>query len=197
MARRVFFSFHYQPDVHRAHVVRNSWVAKADRQDAGFFDASVFESKQRTSEEALKRFLAEGLGGSSVTCTLAGTQTAWRRWVRYEVLRSFVDGRGLLNIAIHGIANLQKQIASPGANPLSCLGAEIRNGTLFFKENDGTKWIWAKDLRSMQLKDVVYNLGGCTNFTFDQLFPSYNWLSDSGYQNLSSWVEAAAKFAGR
>lgn len=60
MARRVFFSFHYQPDVHRAHVVRNSWVTKADRENAGFFDASVFESRKRTSDDALKGFCRRG-----------------------------------------------------------------------------------------------------------------------------------------
>ena len=38
MARRVFFSFHYERDHWRANVVRNSWVTK-DRESAGFFDA--------------------------------------------------------------------------------------------------------------------------------------------------------------
>jgi hypothetical protein len=197
MARRVFFSFHYQPDVHRAHVVRNSWVTKADRDDAGFFDASVFESKKRTSDDALKRFLREGLSGSSVTCVLTGNQTAWRPWVRYEVLRSFVDGRGLLNVAIHGIANLQKQIAVAGINPLSCLGGEIRDGILFFKEYDGSKWVWSPDVKSMPIKEVVYKLGDRTNFTFDEIFASYDWVVNRGYENLSSWVEVAAQAAKR
>ena len=197
MARRVFFSFHYKPDVQRAHVVRNSWVTKADRQDAGFFDASVFESKQRTSDDVLKRFLNEGLSGSSVTCVLSGSQTAWRRWVRFELLRSFADGRGILNIAIHGIANLQSQTGSAGANPLSCLGGEIKEGTLLFKEYDGSKWIWSPDVKSMLAKDVVYSLGGRSNFTFDQIFPSYNWVANRGYDNFSAWAESAAKVAGR
>ena len=197
MARRAFFSFHSQPDVHRAQVVRNSWVTKSDREDAGFFDASVFESKKRTSDDALKRFLVDGMKGSSVTCVLTGNQTASRRWVRFEILRSFLDGRGLLNVAVHGIANLQKQTAVAGSNPLSHLGAEVKNDTLFFKEHDGTKWVWASDVKSMPVKDVVYSLGRQTDFTFDRLFPSYNWVSDRGYDNLSSWLEAAAKAAGR
>ena len=66
MVRRVFFSFHYERDVQRAHVVRNSWVTKPDREEAGFFDSSVFEGKKKTSDDALKRFLNEGLRGSSV-----------------------------------------------------------------------------------------------------------------------------------
>jgi hypothetical protein len=193
----VFFSFHYQPDVHRAHVVRNSWVTKADRQEAGFFDASVFESKKRTSDDMLKRFLNDGLGGSSVTCALTGNQTAWRRWVRYELLRSFVDGRGIMNIAVHGIANLQQQKATAGANPLACIGGEVRGGMLFFKELTGAKWVWSTDIPKMPLKDVVYELGERSDFTFSALFKTYDWTLDRGYGNLSDWVEAAARAAGR
>jgi hypothetical protein len=111
MARRVFFSFHYQRDVQRAQVVRQSWVMQPDRETAGFFDSSVFESKQRTSDDALKSFLNDGLKNCSVDCVLAGNQTAWRRWVRYELLRSFVDGKGIFGISIHSIPNFQsKQI---------------------------------------------------------------------------------------
>ena len=61
MVRRVFFSFHYERDVQRGHVVRNSWVTKPNWEEAGFFDSSVFEGKKKTSDDALKRFLNEGL----------------------------------------------------------------------------------------------------------------------------------------
>jgi hypothetical protein len=94
MARRVFFPFHYAKDVQRAHVVRNSWVTKPDREEAGFFDSSVFEASKRNGDAALKRFLDEGLKGSSVTAVLFGADTVWRRWVRYEILRSFLEGKG-------------------------------------------------------------------------------------------------------
>ena len=47
MARRVFFSFHYERDVWRANVVRKSWVTKPDRKTAGFIDAAEFEKIQR------------------------------------------------------------------------------------------------------------------------------------------------------
>ncbi|NJK91960.1 MAG: hypothetical protein HC904_09110 [Blastochloris sp.] len=74
MARKAFFSFHYGKDVSRAHVVRNSWVTKEDREDAGFFDASVFESKKRTSDEILKAFLTEGLERN-----VGNMSSHWRR----------------------------------------------------------------------------------------------------------------------
>jgi len=43
MVRRVFFSFHYERDIWRANIVRNSWVTKPDREAAGFVDATVWE----------------------------------------------------------------------------------------------------------------------------------------------------------
>lgn len=33
--------------------------------------------------------------------------------------------------------------------------------------------------------------------TLDRLYPTYDWVSGNGYQNLSAWVEAAAQAAGR
>lgn len=39
MARRVFFSFHYDRDIVRVSQVRNSWVTR-DREAAGFWDAA-------------------------------------------------------------------------------------------------------------------------------------------------------------
>ena len=197
MARRVFFSFHYDRDVHRAHIVRNSWVTQPTREDAGFFDSSVFESKKRTSDDALKRFLNDGLVGSSVTCVLIGNQTAWRRWVRYELLRSFVEGKGLLGIYIHSIGRFNEGADIQGSDPFSLLGFEVRDQTLFFKEWDGRQWIWSPDLSSMPLREVRYQLGGSTDGTFDQYFPLYDWSAGNGYNNLSSWVEAAAANAGR
>lgn len=200
MARRVFFSFHYQRDVNRAMVARNSWVTKPDRGDAGFFDSSVFESKQRTSPEALRRFLDQGLVGCSVTCVLVGNQTAWRRWVRYEILRSFVDGKGLLAVSIHGIRDMRTRLTdSPGTNPLSCLGFSVEGSVLRFTEWDGQsrQWVWARDLGSMPLAEVCYPLGRMTAGNFAQLFPSYDYVANDGANQLGRWIESAAASAGR
>ena len=51
MARRTFFSFHYDLDVSRAQVVKNSWVAKPNREQAGFFDGSVIENRRRQGDK--------------------------------------------------------------------------------------------------------------------------------------------------
>ncbi len=66
MARRVFFSFHYERDIWRANVVRKSWITK-DRIDAGFFDASLWEEAKTKGKEALKKLVRDGLKNTSVT----------------------------------------------------------------------------------------------------------------------------------
>jgi hypothetical protein len=200
MARRTFFSFHYKPDVSRAWVVRNSWVTKiaqGEREDAGFFDSSVFEAKQRENDKVLKRFLREGLGNTTVTCVLVGEQTSLRRWVRYEIFRSFIRGNGLLAIRIHSIPNLNKATSEVGTNPFDCIAFWIDDDRIRFKEYFTTGWGAAKDVESMSLADVAFDLGNMDNHTLACLFPIYDWDADDGYKNLGEWIESAAAFAGR
>src|ERR1035437_8513156 len=71
MAKRVFFSFHYQDVIDfRANVVRQHWLTKPDRESAGFFDASIWGSATRSGDPAVKRLINSGLDGTSVTCVL-------------------------------------------------------------------------------------------------------------------------------
>ena len=200
MARRTFFSFHYKADVTRAWVVRNSWVTKVaqgERDDAGFFDSSVFEAAQRESDDVLKRFLREGLKNTAVTCVLVGSETGLRRWVRYEILQSFIRGNGLLAIRIHSIPGFEKLTASVGFNPFESLAFAVDGDVVHFKEYMTTGWHSPGDVGSMQLGDVVYRLGGRTNHTLGNLFPIYEWDTGNGYKNLGNWIESAAGQAGR
>ena len=199
MARRTFFSFHYKPDVTRAWVVRNSWVTKVaqgEREDAGFFDSSVFEAKQRESDDVLKRFLLEGLKNSTVTCVLVGAETTLRRWVRYEIMCNFVRNNGLLAIRIHSIADLGQKTCASGSNPFGDLAFVVENNRLLFKEYMSTGWQPARDVGSMPLNDVACDLGNRTNHTLSNLFPIYDWDIDEGFEHLGMWIEVAACQAG-
>jgi len=102
MARRVFFSFHYERDIWRANVVRNSWVTQ-DREAAGFWDASLWEEAKKQGDEAIKRMINRGLENTSVTAVLIRSETASREWVQYEIKRSYERLNGLLGIFIDGI----------------------------------------------------------------------------------------------
>lgn len=196
-SRRTFFSFHYQNDVTRAHVVRNSWVTKEDREEAGFFDASIFESKKRAGEDTLRKFITEGLNGTTVTCILIGSETALRPWVRYEIVRSFQCSNGIFGIRIHNIKNFEKQAGIAGENPFDHLAYNVVDGRVYWQEKNNGRWSSYDKVPSMALSEVPYDLKRQHHHTFSCRFPIYDWVNDNGYQNLGTWVESAANYAGK
>jgi hypothetical protein len=100
MARRVFFSFHYDGDIWRANQVRNcNVVAGADL--AGFFDHSEYEEAKRTKEAGIRRMILKHLENTTVTVVLIGKETSNRPWVKYEIEQSITRKNGLLGIHIH------------------------------------------------------------------------------------------------
>ena len=162
MARRVFFSFHYERDIWRANVVRNSWVTQ-DREAAGFWDASLWEEAKKRGNEAIKRMIDKGLEGTSVTVVLIGAETTKREWVQYEIKESHNRSNGLLGVYIHNIKDRYGYTDSKGDNPFG----------RFYIERNGRR---------------VY---------FSEIYPTYDWVNDNGYNNFGDWIEQEAKRAGR
>jgi hypothetical protein len=117
MARRVFFSFHYERDVRRVVQVRNSWVLRPEGEAQPFYDKAEFENAQRRSG-GIQQWIEEQLKGTSVTVVLFGAETYDREWVRYEVRRSHELGKGILAIDIHNVKDPQRGVDIPGRNPL-------------------------------------------------------------------------------
>lgn len=116
MARRVFFSIHYEIDIWRASIVRNSHVIEGTAA-AGFQDGSLWEEAKRKGDEALKRLIKAGLEGTTVTAVLIGAETASRPWVDYEIEQSLKRGNGLLGIHIDQIKDQKGQTSRRGAIP--------------------------------------------------------------------------------
>jgi len=118
MARRVFFSFHYERDVWRASVVRNSWLTKPDRESAGFFDAGIWEEAKKKGDAAIKKMIDDALVGTSVTAVLIGAETSTRTYVKYEIDQSIAKGKGLLGIRIHNVKDTSGRTDGWGSSPL-------------------------------------------------------------------------------
>lgn len=104
MARRVFFSFHFDRDIWRANQVRNCNVT-AGADAAGFFDHSEYEEAKNKGAEGIRRMIKKHLAGTSVTVVLIGKETADRPWVKEEIRRSIEQNNGLLGIYIHHLKN--------------------------------------------------------------------------------------------
>lgn len=119
MARRVFFSFHFERDIWRVGQVRNCWLTKPDRESAGFWDAVKWEEAKRQGDDAIKRWINNSLNNTSVTVVLIGAETANRQWVTYEIQRSFAVGNGMLGIYIHNMKDKNGLTDTKGANPFA------------------------------------------------------------------------------
>lgn len=105
MARRAYFAFHYERDIFRVNVVRNSNVVLGTT-DAGFFDKSEYEEVKRKNPEEIARRLREKMKGTSVTVVLIGRETAQRPWVKWEIQQSIANKNGLLGVYIHHVSSL-------------------------------------------------------------------------------------------
>ncbi len=193
MAKRVFFSFHYDDVVNfRANVVRNHWRFKLNRGDAGFFDASIWESSKRSGDESLKRLINAELDRTSVTCVLIGSHTWQRPWVRYELLKSFQRENKLVAVHINSIRGKDRQIKAYGQNPLDYVGVEV--------STDG-KWATLLEHTSIGWKPFTkiggtgrYRVNAARRFwgrgyKLSHFAPNpYCWMLHSGYQNFARWV---------
>lgn len=117
MARKVFFSFHYDNDVWRVGVVRNSHVvAKFDKPP--FYDKAEWESIKRQGDQAVKNWIDAQLKGTSVTVVLLGANTGSRRWVKYEVEESIRQGKGIIAVDISKIKDRNGNTSNRGSNPV-------------------------------------------------------------------------------
>lgn len=192
MAKRVFFSFHYKDVAElRANVVRNSWLAKPDRQTAGFFDASIWEEAKKESVLALKRLINDGVHGTSNTCVLIGSETYARPWVRYEIFKSLLRGNHLLAVHINSIKGKDQLTKPLGPNPFDYLAVKYAaNGTtgelLEWKES-----IWVPytqiDGKALHALNAPAGFAGKA-VKLKDLYKTYDWMANDGYNNLSNWL---------
>lgn len=98
MARRVFFSFHYQRDIWRVNQIRNIPNVTGCAA-AGFQDASLWEEAK--AKGGIERLIDNGLENTSVTVVCVGAKTAGRKYINYEIDQSLARGNGLVGIQIH------------------------------------------------------------------------------------------------
>jgi len=144
MARRVFFSFHYERDIWRASQIRNSWVTKPDRESAGFWDAASWEEVKRKGEYAIKRWIDNQLNGTSVTVVLIGAETSERKYVGYEIQKSYQMGNGMLGIYIHNMKDQYRRTDYKGKNPFDNWYI-TRNGQKIYLSSFYRTYDWVYD----------------------------------------------------
>ena len=76
MARRVFFSFHYQRDIWRVNQIR-SIPNVTGCSAAGFQDASIWEDAKKKGDDAIKKLIRDGLKKHIRHGRLRGGKDRW------------------------------------------------------------------------------------------------------------------------
>lgn len=191
MAKRVFFSFHYQDVIDfRANVVRNHWMTKPNRENAGFFDASVWEKAKKESDIALKKLINGAISGTSVTAVLIGSNTYQRQWVHYEIFKTLAKGNKLISVHINGIKDKSQNTKLNGPNPFDNLGYYVEKDgkkiSPIYKKNG--KWTYFSLYPGYSMSPAWKNYREkCVSLT--QLgYKTYDWVKNDGYNNFSTWV---------
>ena len=194
MAKRVFFSFHYQDVIDfRANVVRNHWRTKLNRESSGYFDASVWESARKTGEESLKRLINNALKNTSVTCVLIGTETHARPWVRYEIMKSLRMGKWICGVHINSIKGKDGRVKTLGKNPFEDLmiSYSTRGQMAQLQERSGSGWRTFDKIERgnvFPVAQVPRKFHG-RRVQLSELFPVYDWGQNDGYNKFPSWID--------
>ena len=115
MARRVFYSFHYKPDSWRAAMVRQIGAISGNEpvSDNGW------ETIKKSGSAAIERWITNEMKGRSCTVVLVGARTAGRRWIKYEIAKSWSDGMGVVGIRINGLKDAKGVTSKEGINPFT------------------------------------------------------------------------------
>lgn len=204
--RKVYFSFHFD-DVMRVNNVRNAW--KIDHPDApemrSFYDSSLWERRQLESPESLKRLIRDGVEHTSAVCVLVGSETWYRRWVRYEIARAVIDGRGLLAVHLNNIRHHVRLQPDPwGPNPLEYIAVgKVRPNVwaapkYYLFEWNGQMWVPYQDYTDAvnlprYLADPAE--GGLTALSAGTVI--YDYINHEGHKNIGAWIDQAAQTVGR
>lgn len=213
--RKAFFSFHFD-DIMRVNNVRNAWkITHPDSSlNRSFYDSSLWEARKLVGPEGIKQLIRSGVLRTSAVCILAGSMTWDRRWVRYEIARAIIDGRGLLTVHLNGINHHQTKSPNPrGRNPLAHMGiAKLQPNKRLPPQYylcemnlvpDGYGGAIEEWSRYSDYTLPVKKPAWLTDPSVDEVMPlsvdaaEYDYEQDHGHRNIGSWIDLAAKQAGR
>jgi len=166
MARKVFFSFHYVLDNWRAGQVRNIGVVEGN---APVSD-NDWEEVKKGGDKAIQDWIDNQIKGKSCTVILIGEKTAGRKWIKYEIEKSWNSNKGVVGIYIHNLKDKDGNQSTKGKNPFDDFTITV----------DGKK---------KSLSDVVK--------AYDPPYKTSTYVYDHIKENLEKWVEEAIEIRNK
>ncbi len=76
-----------------------------------------WEEVLRKNDYEVKKWIDKHLEGRSCTIVLIGEKTASRKWVKYEIKRSWDLGKGVIGIYIHNLEDQDGNKSKKGTSP--------------------------------------------------------------------------------
>ena len=117
MARKAFYSFHYDADNWRAAQVRSMGVIEGNEPCSD----NDWESVKRGGDAAIEKWIASQLDGRSCAVVLVGSGTAGRKWVTHEIKEAWNSGKGVVGVHIHNLKDRHQAQSLKGGNPFDYL----------------------------------------------------------------------------
>ena len=117
VARRVFFSFHFDNDYWRTQQVRNMGALEGQP----LCTPNAWEEVKRKGKASIEKWIADNMYGKSCVVVLVGSQTASRPWVIHEIIKAWDDKRGVLGIRVDRLLDRNGQTSAQGANPFDSI----------------------------------------------------------------------------
>ena len=117
MARQVFYSFHYDNDNWRASQVRNIGIVEGNRPAPD----NDWESIKKGGDKPIQKWIDDQMHYRSCTVVLVGSATAGRKWINYEIEKSWKDKMGVVGINIHGLKDQNQKQSYLGNNPFQSI----------------------------------------------------------------------------
>ena len=176
-----------------------------------FFDRSIWERRSITNDEGLKNLMRTGVKQSSAVCVLIGTDTWNSRWVKYEISRAVIDGRGLFSVDINSLNHNVRRAPDPrGFNPLRLMG--------IYKDPNGRFYIWEKFvvIKNVETGELGWEWRAYEDYADPVQLPRYitdiavgyvmplsavtrhyDFIVNEGGKNLGYWIDVAAVSSGR
>ena len=113
MKRQIFYSFHFKNDCWRTGQVRNIGTIEGNKP----VSENDWEEVKKKGDENIKKWINDQLKYRSCTVVLIGSETSKRKWVKYEIEKSWDDGKGVLGIYIHNLKDQNQERSTKGDNP--------------------------------------------------------------------------------
>ena len=148
--RRGFYSFDYKRDAWRAAQIRNMKLVDGNSPVTD----NAWETVTRGGNAAIRRWINDQMKGRTCTIVLIGHKTAGRKWINYEIKKSWDDQKGLLGIYIDILKDQRSKIVPRGRNPFEEFSVDNANLSDIVKVY-GARFRYSKNLYAHIRKNIA------------------------------------------